>query len=187
MTADPASLGRLHDIVVPPPVSWWPPAPGWLLLFCFAALAILMLILRGVIHWQQNRYRREALAELARLEASAGNAGSPAGAVAGMSKLLKRTAITAYGREQVASLTGTEWFAFLDRTGGTQFSSGLGAALEEAIYRPGAENQVRTRMADAAGEVRQWIRAHKRQHEVLPTPGARGGDAAPPAADRKAA
>ena len=29
MTPDPTSLERLHDIVLPPPVPWWPPAPGW--------------------------------------------------------------------------------------------------------------------------------------------------------------
>ena len=27
--ADPTSLENLFGLVVPPPVPWWPPAPGW--------------------------------------------------------------------------------------------------------------------------------------------------------------
>lgn len=29
MTLDPTSLDRLHDLVLPSSVPWWPPAPGW--------------------------------------------------------------------------------------------------------------------------------------------------------------
>ena len=33
---DPGSLQNLNDIVVPGPVAWWPPAPGWYVLAAFA-------------------------------------------------------------------------------------------------------------------------------------------------------
>lgn len=32
MSTDAASLANLHDIVLPPSVSWWPLAWGWYLL-----------------------------------------------------------------------------------------------------------------------------------------------------------
>ena len=35
--SDPGSLQNLHDIVVPGPAAWWPPAPGW---YVLAAVAL---------------------------------------------------------------------------------------------------------------------------------------------------
>lgn len=150
---DPGSLERLHDIIVPPPTPWWPPAPGWLWLLAIFALLALVLAIRGFIRWQKNRYRREALTELKRLLAQDDSSTR----LAGMSQLLKRTAVTAFPRAEVAGLTGPEWFTFLDRTGGTQFSGGLGAGLEQSVYLGSQE------AADPAlaTEVRRWIKRHQ--------------------------
>jgi hypothetical protein len=158
LTADALSLARLHDIVVPPPMPWWPPAPGWLLLLAVTVLFAVALSLRGFIHWQQNRYRRDALAELSRLEASAEDAATRALAIEHLSAVLKRTALTAYGREPVAALTGADWFALLDRTGATRFGDGLGAAMENALYRSAQGETVN--VPELAGEVRKWIKNH---------------------------
>ena len=45
---DPAGLDRLHDIIVPSPVPFWPPAPGWYLLAAFVAFLLVWLIVRQV-------------------------------------------------------------------------------------------------------------------------------------------
>lgn len=155
MATDPTSLERLHDIIVPPPTPWWPPAPGWLWLIALLALVVFAVTIHGLIRWQANRYRREALAELKRLAAPGSN--PPASALAGMSQLLKRTALTAFPRSDVAALTGAEWFAFLDRTGDTNFSRGLGAQLEQSVYL-GNNSATDPALGD---EIRRWIRRHR--------------------------
>lgn len=159
MNADPASLERLHDIVAPPPAPWWPPAPGWLWLLAILGVLVALALLRGLIHWQRNRYRREALAELRHLEHSAGEGNTEALLLA-LSTLLKRVALTAYDRERVAGLTGTAWFAFLDRTGGTTFGEGLGQALASANYRECDAGWDANTTRALIAEVRTWIRCH---------------------------
>lgn len=162
MNPDPASINRLHDIILPPPAPWWPPAPGWLLLLGFLILIALALSLRGVLHWQRNRYRREALAELSRLENAAGDASRRAAALTELSALLKRTALTAFARPRVASLTGPEWFVFLDRTGGTTFAAGPGMMLQEAVNDPRTaamwSNENVSKIAELA---KKWVRGHR--------------------------
>ncbi len=167
MNPDAASLDRLHDIVVPAAAPWWPPAPGWLWLLGILTIVAIAVLARTAVRWQRNRYRREALAELTQLENAAELAriGDPAtgDAVAlGLSELLKRVALTAYPRADVAALSGPEWFAFLDRTGGTNFASGLGATLERATYGPSAHEWDTDESGRAfAGEIRTWIRQHQ--------------------------
>ena len=53
--SDPADLSNLKDIVVPPEVPLWPPAPGWWILAvgCVAAGAILVAVV-------VDRHRRNA-------------------------------------------------------------------------------------------------------------------------------
>jgi hypothetical protein len=163
MKTDPASLDRLHDIVVPPAAPWWPPAPGWDCVLVLVLLIVLVLLVRGFIHWQRNRYRREALAEFRRLERRLHDPAQRVAALTALAALLKRVALTAYPRGEVASLTGAMWFDFLDRTGGTTaFRAGVGGKLAAAAYAPVTvidmgDNEA----AIIAASVRDWISGHR--------------------------
>ena len=163
MTPDPTSLDRLHDIVAAPAVPWWPPAVGWYWLFGLLFLLLIVLLLRSLLLWQHNRYRREALAELATHESALTDPARRAVALSAMAELLKRAALTAFPREQVATLTGPAWFAFLDRTGRTAvFSEGRGATLEDAAYDSrGAASLDEAQTKELASVVRAWLTHHR--------------------------
>ncbi len=163
MSVDPTSLDRLHDVVAPPPTPWWPPAPAWYWVLTVLALALLVLLVLGIRHWLKNRYRHEALAELARLEPLLADASRRAAALASLAALLKRTAISAWPREAVASLTGAEWQAFLDSTGRTDFfGKGGGARLESATYNPpGAIGIKESEIREITAQARRWLRHHR--------------------------
>ena len=55
MKPDPASLENLRDIAVPPPVPWWPPAPGWWVLGLLALLVLIYLGLRTTVNSREVR------------------------------------------------------------------------------------------------------------------------------------
>lgn len=157
MKPDPTSLDRMHDLVAPPPVPWWPPAPGWYWLLGLLALAAIFLAARLFLHWQHNRYRREALAEYRRLTADlSGDA-----LLAGLAELLKRAALSAFPRTDVASLTGDRWLAFLDHSAGMDaFSSDTGRMLESAAYgtSTGKSEEKHDRTASL---VEHWLKTHR--------------------------
>lgn len=163
MNTDPTSLDRLHDIILPSPVPWWPPAPGWYWLAACVLLVLLTALIKGVIRWQHNCYRREALAELARQEPALRNPELRAAALLALSAILKRSALSAFPREQVATLTGSPWFEFLDRTGNSSvFSKGIGAVMSAAIYDPRAARALDQQKVDELTRaIRRWIKTHK--------------------------
>ena len=162
MNSDPTSLDRLHDIVTPPPVPWWPPAPAWYWVLAFLALLAAVLAVKGFLRWQHNRYRREALKLWREDSALLGDVRTRAQALVRLSELLKRTALSAFPRDEVASLTGPAWFGFLDRTApNSNFNSGDGRLLQEAAY----DSRVAATVDDAqvrriADSVRSWIKYH---------------------------
>lgn len=162
MNTDATSLDRLHDIIVPGPVPWWPPAPGWYWVIAFVGVVLLATLIKGFIRWQHNRYRREALAELARQELAVKRPELRSAALLGLSELLKRTALTAFQREQVATLTGPQWFEFLDRTArDVSFQAALGPLLENAVYDPRLAGALEERQIDnLVQEIRRWIEHH---------------------------
>ncbi len=159
--SDPASsLELLHDIVEPAAAAWWPPAPGWCILLALCVLALLAGLLRAFIHWQRNRYRREALRLLSQLPPARGEWERDRQRLAAVAEILKRTALTAYPRGQVAMLSGGEWFEFLDKTGNTRFRKGIGAAMEASIYSAAGGAWQAEQFAELETQVRQWIRQH---------------------------
>jgi len=147
----PVSLQNLKDIVMPPPVPFWPPAPGWLFLLGLLILLLVFLLARAVLRYRRNAYRRAALAEIAALS---GNSD----ALPAIAALLKRTALAAFPREQVAGLTGWSWVGWLSDTSGMSVPAAVSDALIQGIYK-GAEPADIRALTDF---VTQWIHSHRR-------------------------
>lgn len=153
--ADVASLSRLHDIVAPPPVSWWPPAPGW----DIVGAAILILLIWSAWHlivwWRKNAYRREALTLLRVLPVDSSG-------LLQVDEILKRVALSAFPREQVASLSGVAWLEFLDQTESSkEFVEGTGRVLGEAPY---VSNVPQGDVGEVIAAAEHWVRRHKEPH-----------------------
>lgn len=125
--ADPASLDRLHDIVAPSPVSlWWPPAPGWWIVLGIILAAVVWLLFRRWSSWRAGAYRRRAIEEMNTMSN-----------IRLLPELLKRTALAAYPRETVASLTGDKWLAFLNESAPEAWFQGdTGETLKTLQYSP---------------------------------------------------
>lgn len=149
MTNDPASLQKLHDILLPPPAPLWPPAPGWLFLLGLFILLAAFVLIRAVIRYRRNGYRRAALAELG--VAAAGPEPLPL-----IAALLKRTALAAFPREEVAGLTGEKWVVWLAKTGGRAVPAPVETTLKQGLYG-GAASEPKV-LTDFAAT---WIRHHR--------------------------
>ena len=154
MTPDPPA--DLRDWHLPDPVSWWPPAPGWWIVAAGVLIALAL-----VVHlWLRRRgrisFRRAARRELERLGRELATDGDRRRYLAELSRLLRRLALARYPRDQVAGLTGDDWLAFLDATGGAgDFSDGVGRVLIESAYRPA--DQIDFDPERLATLVVQWI------------------------------
>lgn len=151
-------LRNLNDIVVPPDVAGWPPAPGW-----YAVIAVIGVLLAwAAFRWwssrRQNRYRVQALTELKEMRRD------PSGeSLQRLPELVKRAALAAWPREQVASLSGADWHRFLDESAeGNRFADGAGPLLDRLAYRPadaaGLSPAERERVLDAAAD---WFSRHR--------------------------
>jgi len=145
--ADPADLSNLRDLALPSQVPLWPPAPGWWIVAAAGVATAVIVAAMVVARHRANAYRREVLRELETV------------APQGISTVLKRAALAAWPREQVASLSGPAWLAFLDRTGHTTaFTGGAGRSIETLAFG-GSVSAEDARAAQSAA--RHWLRHHR--------------------------
>lgn len=167
---DPGRLDRLADIVSPPPAPWWPPAPGWYVVAGIAAAALLAIAVNEFLRWRRNAYRRAALRELETLVAAAK---TDSARWTELPPLLKRVALAAYPRHDVAGLSGEPWLAFLDETAGSHtFTAAPGQTLLSLAYDPqSVRRHTPEDLAKTADAVRAWIREHRDPHPAVPAAG----------------
>jgi uncharacterized protein DUF4381 len=139
MDSDQYSLNNLREINIPDAPSFWPPAPGlWVALGIVVALVFL-------VGWrlrdnrQRNAYRKAGLLLLGDVRSSHD-----------VAVVLKRVALAVFPREQVASLYGDGWVAFLHRTCPRRYFSAM--ATSDANDEPDDE------LVELAGT---WIRYHR--------------------------
>jgi hypothetical protein len=157
------ALEKLNDIVLPEPVSWLPQTWGWLVLALILFALIVWALWRRHRRYVADRYRREALTELSRLEASLGAAKERAQAITGIAELLKRVALKAWPRAATASLSGSAWLSFLKQHDGGELAAGPASQyLDDLEYHSdvalaGTEENDARQFADAA---RRWIERH---------------------------
>jgi len=150
----PQLLDLMHGLVVPEPVPWLPQTPGWWIV-CGWLLAVLLLALRQTLkHRRRNRYRREALAALEAIAARQDI--DPAESAQGIAAVIKRAALVAYPRRDVAALYGKDWARFLCESADNDPEIVEAAELlATAAYRPNADPAALTPPA------RRWIRQHR--------------------------
>lgn len=159
-----AALEKLADIAVPQPVSLVPQTWGWLALAVVVLALAVWLLVRWHRHREANRYRNEALAELASLERAMAGGAAAGAALAALPPLLKRVALAAWPRPRVAALAQARWVDFLRET---EREASLPAPLAELLndveYRPPRElSALSADDARACAEVaRHWIEAHR--------------------------
>jgi len=156
--SDPASLQNLHDIVVPAPVGWWPPAPGWYVVAVVVLVALLLLAYRARMRWRHNRYRSEALREVRRLRTA-----GPEADLQQLPVLLKRAALSAWPRSQVAALVGGDWHRFLDESAQLDcFVPEVGEILDRLAHAPASGRSLSTAQARVALDAAElWLKRHR--------------------------
>jgi Ca-activated chloride channel family protein len=147
----PVTLVDLIDQLVPPPeppaISMMPQTWGWIILAACLLVAVLIVFWRWRTRYLAIAYQREALAAL---RADGSNPQTVA-------LVLRRCALAAFPRSDVAGLSGTEWLAFLDRTGGgTAFCKGAGRVVAQAPY---AAHSPDTPGLSQLAE--HWVRRHQ--------------------------
>jgi hypothetical protein len=151
---DPASLSRLHDIALPPPVNWWPPAPGWYWISAVLLMILALAVASMLRRFFANRYRRAALKESERIS----EARWPPSTA---SALLKRTAMAAWGRGKIAGLSGKAWLEWLnDHCEPAVFNGDIARLLAESAYDERQEIS-QPQLQGLLRAVRLWIRNHR--------------------------
>ncbi|MEL0438006.1 DUF4381 domain-containing protein [Phycobacter sp. K97] len=140
-------IARLTPPQEPQPISMMPQTVGWAVIAGLFVVGGAYALWRWRTAYLENAYRRAALSALK-------EAGQDPTAIA---EVLRRAALAAFPRRDIASLSGEDWLAFLDQTGGcTDFRHGPGRALAFAPYQsPGQQPEALPRIAA------QWVRNHR--------------------------
>jgi hypothetical protein len=147
MNDSATSLDQMHDIVVPHPVPWWPPAPGWYVVLAVMLIAASYLAYRAWRQWRSNAYRREALRALEKADTT--------GAI---SEILRRTALAVVPRSVVAAQVGSDWPTWLQGQCSISMPPRVNQQLTLGPYDPSTAK-------DAVDDLKQyaadWIKHHQ--------------------------
>ncbi|MGI9199764.1 MAG: DUF4381 domain-containing protein [Woeseiaceae bacterium] len=147
-------MDLMHDLVRPEPVVWTPQTIGWAVIVVWALTVVAILLWHSIRRWRRNRYRREALQELKSLQSQQDL--DEQGVAAGIATILKRTALAAYDRPQVADLYGQAWADFLcESAANDAIVRRHAVAISNAAYAKEANG------AELFAPVRRWIKVHR--------------------------
>lgn len=151
----------IDEVILPDTIAWLPTAPGWQVLGAITLVFILLQVFRSARRWWRNRYRRDALHQLSLVQQQASS--ELYDIVAMLPYYLKVTALQAYPRQEVASLSGDNWLMFLDaHYSGPPFATGIGEKLVSVAYLPREQWALSEQQSDTLIRMsRKWIAEHR--------------------------
>lgn len=155
-------LAQLNDVIAPSHVSWWPPAPGWWLLFTILLLGTAALIRFVLKYWQKRRYRRQAIRELQKLKSQAQHTAT-SHVNQSILELLKRCAFSAYpdSQSQIASLYGRQWLEWLQASCPKSLElDGALQNIDEIYYGAKSESEAKQLQNALLTLAEVWIKNH---------------------------
>lgn len=162
-TSEP-QLEGLIEITPPVPVSYRPETAGWFVLLAILLLGLAWYAYRRYRRHKSNLYRRWALEKLENISRVLKQDLGMEKPLRELPVLVKRTALHAYPRPEVASLSGDDWLRFLDASyGGTGFSDGPGQLLVKTAYLPAEkfEELPSKDIQQLLKLVRKWVKKHR--------------------------
>jgi len=158
---DTIYIAGLEPLIAPEELGLWPPAPGWFILSGILLLALTLLSIIWYRKRKRNRYRILALKQLKKISSRAEQHPGLQD-IQALNRLLKQTALSAFPREQVASLFGDDWLDFLDRSNyRSNFSGQCREHLHDSAYKK--ESQVNIaphQWIQLINEAGTWIKKH---------------------------
>ena len=150
----PDLLALMNGLEAPAPVPWIPATSGWWVLLAWLVAVLLLVIWRLVQRRRRNRYRRQALSELAAIQRQPD--AMPPCSTQRIAAVLRRTALAAYPRREIAPLYGSSWARFLrDSANNDQQIANAAEQLAAAPYQPDANGEALLEPA------RRWVRLHR--------------------------
>lgn len=156
------ALRSLHDIVLPPSVSWMPQTWGWAALAAIVVLALLAWGWRSLNRYRNNAYRREAIALLDHIETRILTQTTGQEWICEVAAVVKRVAIVSFGRNSTASLCGADWVKLIDEHAEGAPSPLLQSALGDFEYRdPSDLHRLPPSLRlDIVSAARKWVGGH---------------------------
>ncbi len=152
-------LDQLHDLILPVPISWWPPAPGWWILATLLLMMLIFALRKGWQWYQRGVPKRAALKQLKQHWQAYQRDQNALQLLRDLDILLKRMALSYFPREQIAPLHGSAWLEFLDKSGQTQgFTRGVGRWLGDGLYQAEMPLHQPAQLQALLNLCRDWIR-----------------------------
>lgn len=143
----------LKELAWPDAIPFVPQTAGWLVV-AFVVLALLAWLgWRARRRWLRNAYRREVLASIEAMRADPTSATQ-------LPFVLRRSALAAYERRNVASLRGAEWVAWLNESAGRElFTADAALTLDQLAYS--RETPPPSDVEPLLVASHDWVRLHR--------------------------
>jgi len=150
----PPDLGGLFE---PKPVTFSFDTPGWYVLAALLLLTGVVLLIKWRQHRIKNAYRRRALKAVKKLETQFVQQPGQNFTVQVMA-IVRVAAMDAFGRRQVASLTGDAWLRFLESKGKNTKFTVYDKVIQKAVFQ---DKPVEKKQTAAIIELsKKWIKTH---------------------------
>ena len=154
------SLRTIIEAQFPEAVSLIPTTPGWWILLLALAGLLLRAIWRRRQRYLRDRYRRDALAQLAAIKSQLG--AGVLEAARELAPLLRATAIAAAGRDALSGLQGNAYAAALAELAPGQDHLPV-AELQRLAYAP-LDDVEGLDMEELISALERWIQQHRAPH-----------------------
>lgn len=155
---------ELKDIHLPDAVSWWPPAIGWWLALITLVLIVLALVLMVKIMLKklnQVSVRKRALKVFFSIKSSYKEQHDKTQLSQQLSQLLRQILLTSQPRSDVASATGKQWLALLNRS---HPKGHLELEWLQLLATSAYQKQADYDADELMGHIQQWLHTYPKRH-----------------------
>ena len=150
----PEDLGPLME---PDPIPFTFSTPGWYFIGIVLFLLVSYATFKRIKKYNHNAYRRKALDQVNQILNSRGNLQDDE-RLFGLLAQLKIVAVHSYGRFEVASKYGDEWWSFLESTGKNTPFSDYKKVISDSIYKQiSPDSSTLLKISDLT---KRWIKTH---------------------------